>query len=138
MACAVVALSGCNRGNAADPGRSPSGGVGVGVAVVRLQPSAQDAPPADVEVPPSSVQVQFRLAGLDRPSADLTAELERVGADQIRRWPVADAPAAPDGLTHAVIVPIYEAGPGEYVLTVWASDVEIVRRYRYRVTSPSK
>lgn len=139
MASLLCALAACGRGNPG-PGAEPGAGGAAGgpVAVVRLQPSAADAPPADVAVPAASAQVQFRLSGIDRAAAELTAEVERVGADQIRRWPVVDAPADPDGLKHAVVVPIYEAGPGEYVLTVWASDVEIVCRYRYRVTAAAK
>lgn len=103
--------------------------------MVRLQPAPASGPASEVSVAAGTAQVQFRLGGLDRPAADLTAELERVGGDQIRRWPVVDAPAGSDGLTHAVIVPVYEATPGEYVLTVWASDVEVAQRYRYRVTT---
>lgn len=106
--------------------------------MVSLQPTAANGTAAEVSVRASSAQVQFRLAGIDRPSEDLTAELERVGADQIRRWPVVDAPTAADGATHAVMVPIYEVRPGEYVLTVWAGDVEIVRRYRFGVTTSTR
>lgn len=138
LLCALAACGRGNPGNGSNPGAGGADSAGGPVAVVRLQPSATDAPPADVDVPGASAQVQFRLSGIDRAAGELTAEIERVGADQIRRWPVVDAPADPDGLKHAVVVPIYEARPGEYVLTVWASDVEIVRRYRYRVTAAAK
>lgn len=121
-------LAGCGGGSS---GEAPA--AAGQIAVVRLVPAAPDAPAAEVTVPATSAQVQLRLAGLDRPATELTAELERVGADQIRRWPVVDAPADADGLQHAVILPVYEARPGDYVLTLWAGDVEIVRRYRYRV-----
>jgi hypothetical protein len=107
------------------------------VAVVHLAPPAgQEAAPAVVSIPADKAQVQYRLAGVDARAEDLTAEIERVGSDQIRRWRVEAVP--PDGAAgqHAVMVPIYEARPGEYVLTVWAGDADIVQRYRFRVAAP--
>jgi hypothetical protein len=89
-----------------------------------------------VTVPPASAQVQFRLDGIEARAEDLTAELERVGGDQIRRWRIEAAPVDGAPGRHTVIVPVYEARPGEYVLTVWAGDADIVQRYRFRVASP--
>jgi hypothetical protein len=128
----AVTTAGCRR---ASPGNSTA--AGGQVAVVHLAPPASaEAEPAAVSVPAGSVQVQYRLAGLETRAEDLTAEIERVGGDQIRRWRVDAVP--PDGAPgqHAVVVPIYEARPGEYVLTVWAGDADIVQRYRFRVATP--
>jgi hypothetical protein len=107
------------------------------MAVVQLAPPAgPEAPPATVTVPADSTQVQFRLDGLEARAEDLTAELERVGGDQIRRWRVEAAPADGAPGRHVVTVPVYEARPAEYVLTIWAGDAEIAQRYRFRVATP--
>lgn len=94
------------------------------------------AEPMTVTVPDGIVQVQYRLAGLQAKGEELTAELEVVGGDQIKRWRVDDVPPDPVRGAHAVVVPIYEARPAEYVLTVWAGDAEVVQRYRFRVQAP--
>jgi hypothetical protein len=118
-------------------GREPATTGGPPPAVVTLQPSAENASePAVVHVPPDAAQVQIRLAGLTAPAQELTAELERVGGDQIRRWSVDDVTSDPTLGSHAVTVPIYEVRPGEYVVTIWAGDADIVQRYRFRVQTP--
>lgn len=134
----LLAATLCLTAACGGSGSTDTAGPSAETTVVPLQPTAADGAATTVLVPATSAQVQFLLAGIDRPSDALTAELERVGADQIRRWPVVDVPAGANGVTHAVTVPIYEARPGDYVLTVWAGDVEVVRRYRYTVTAPAK
>lgn len=129
-----VLAAGCSRspdGDAAAPAAGP-------VATVDLAPvrAGTTAEPATVTVPAGSVQVQFRLAGLDVKADELTAELEVVGGDQIKRWRVDDVPPDPVRGAHAVVVPVYEARPGEYVLTVWLGDAEVAQRYRFRVKTP--
>jgi len=72
----------------------------------------------------------------NRPRAeDLTAEIERVGGDQIRRWRVEALPPGDAPGRHAVVVPVYEARPGEYVLPIKPRDADIVRRYRFHIAS---
>jgi hypothetical protein len=130
-----VLAAGCSRPPDSDAAAPASAGP---VATVDLVPigAGTTAEPATVVVPAGSVQVQFRLAGLDVKADELTAELEAVGGDQIKRWRVDDVPPDPVRGAHAVVVPIYEARPGEYVLTVWAGDAEVAQRYRFRVQTP--
>lgn len=124
----VLALAGCRS---APPGPPPPD------AEVRLTPAASaEAPPIAVTVARDAALVRLRLGNLDRPAADLTAEIEHVGGDQVRRWAIAEVPGAAAGDRLAVDVPAYEVKPGEHRLTVWVGDADIVARYTFRVTAP--
>jgi hypothetical protein len=130
-----VLAAGCSRRPDSITGSPASAGP---VATVDLTPvrTGTAAEPITVTVPAGSVQVQYRLAGLDAKGEELTAELEAVGGDQIKRWRVDDVPPDPLRGAHAVVVPVYEARPGEYVLTVWLGDAGVAQRYRFRVQTP--
>lgn len=94
------------------------------------------AAPVEVSVPAGSAEVRIRLQGLGRPAVELTAELESLATGDIRRWPVDDAPAGPDGAALAVTVPVYALPAGEHVLTLWAGDADALRRHAFRVVVP--
>ena len=88
------------------------------------------------QVPRGTAQVRFLLAG-DLPPADaLTAEVAAVDRDEVRRWPVDDAPAGTAGAARAVTVPAYAVPAGDYVLTVWQGDADMVQRYAFRILAP--
>jgi len=98
----------------------PTPGAGDGAAASEVKLSiARDA-----------AQVRIQLAGVDRPADELIAELEALDTTEIRRWPV-DASAG-DGLS--VTVPAYAMAAGGHVLTLWAGDADLLRRYRFLVT----
>lgn len=127
----LVLTTGCGRSSTPEADGPAAAGP---VATVDLAPARDPTPtPMTVTVPAGSVQVRYRLAGLDAKADELTAEIERVGSDQIRRWRVDAVPPDPVRGAHAVVVPIYEARPGEYTLTVWAGDADVVQRYRFTV-----
>lgn len=87
---------------------------------------------ATAVVPRGTAQVRL-LAGGDLPPADaLTAEIAAVDRDDVRRWPVDDAPAG-TGASRAVTVPVYAVPEGDYILTLWQGDAEIVQRYAFRI-----
>lgn len=90
--------------------------------------------PPTATVPRGTAMVHLRLPGTDLPpSADLVAEIAAVGSDVVKRWPVDDAPAADDGATRVVSVPPYAVPAGDYALTLWQGDADVVQRYRFRV-----
>lgn len=130
----LVVVSGCGRST--EPGDATPGAAGPVASVDLVPVSGPSAEPITVSVPAGSVQVQFRLAGLSAAAHGLTAELEAVGGDQIKRWRVDDVAPDPVRGAHAVVVPVYEAPPGVYILTVWAGDAEVAQRYRFRVKAP--
>lgn len=90
------------------------------------------APPVAV-VPRGTAQVALRLVGDLPAAADLTAEIAALDRDEIKRWPVDDAAPGADGATRAVVVPPYAVPPGDFVLTLWAGDADIVQRYAFRI-----
>lgn len=90
---------------------------------------------AAIAVPRGTAQVRLRLTGDLPPADELTAEISAVGRDAVRRWPVDDAEAGADGATRAVAVPPYEVPPGEFTLTLWAGDADVVQRYAFRIDS---
>jgi len=85
-----------------------------------------------VRVARDAAQVRIQLAGVARPADELTAELEALDTTEIRRWPVDAAAGDGDGLS--VTVPAYAMGAGRHVLTLWAGDADLLRRYRFQVT----
>jgi len=88
---------------------------------------------ATAVVPRGTAQVRL-LVGGDLPAADaLTAEIAAVDRDDVRRWPVDDAPAGSAGASRAVTVPVYAVPEGDYILTLWQGDAEIVQRYAFRI-----
>lgn len=98
-----------------------------------LSATAGDAQPPAVTVPRGTAMVHLRLVG-DLPAAvELTAELSALGRDEVKRWPVDDAPAADDGATRVVSVPPYAVPAGDYALTLWQGDADVVQRYRFRI-----
>jgi hypothetical protein len=88
---------------------------------------------ATVAVPRGTAMVHLRCTGDLPPAAGLTAELVALDRDEVKRWPVDDAPAGDDDATRVVSVPPYVLPPGDYVLTLWAGDADIVQRYAFRV-----
>lgn len=130
----ALALAAAACGGAA-PGREAAGPAGP-VATAVLAPGVSPSGPTPVAIPAGSAQVLFALTGLPATAEahDLVAEIERIGDDRIKRWPV-DAPASAND-PPSVIVPPYEVTPGEYRLTVWAGDAAVVQRYAFRVTPP--
>lgn len=91
---------------------------------------------ASVQVGRGVAQVRFLLGG-DLPPADaLTAEISAVDRDAVRRWPVDDAPTGTEGAARAVTVPVYAVPAGDYVLTLWQGDADMVQRYAFRVLAP--
>ena len=84
-------------------------------------------------VPRGTAIVHLRLVGDLPPAMDLTAELTAVDRDEVKRWPVDDAPAAGDGATRVVSLPPYAVPAGDYVLTLWAGDADVVQRYAFRI-----
>lgn len=107
---------------------------GMPVVSLALPAAAGDAQPVALAVPRGTAMVHLRLVG-DLPAAvDLTAELAAVGRDEVKRWPVDDAPAGDDGATRLVSLPPYVVPAGDYVLTLWAGDADVVQRYAFRVT----
>lgn len=88
-----------------------------------------------VAVPRGTALVHLRLPGTDLPAAeDLVAEIGAVGRDEVKRWPVDDAPRANDDAVRMVSVPPYAVPPGDYTLTLWRGDADMLRRYRFRIT----
>ncbi len=85
-----------------------------------------------VRIAKDAAQVRIRLAGVDRPADELMAELEALDTAEIRRWPVDAADGDGDGLS--VTVPAYAMAAGGHVLTLWAGDADLLRRYRFKVT----
>lgn len=92
------------------------------------QPAAQ--------VPRGTAQVRLLLAGELPPADALTAEIAAVDRDEVRRWPVDDAPAGTPGAARAVTVPVYAVPAGDYILTVWQGDADMVQRYAFRILAP--
>ncbi len=97
------------------------------------EPGAASAPAPPVTVAKHAAQVQIRVTGFDRPADELTAELESVATGEVRRWPV---DADPGGGAMTVTVPAYAVGAGAHVLTIWAGDADLLRRYRFQVVVP--
>lgn len=93
--------------------------------------------PPTATVPRGTAQVRFLLDG-DLPApAELTAEIMAVDRDEVKRWPVDAAPDTPrTAATHAVTVPVYAVPAGDYILTLWAGDADIVQRYAFRIVVP--
>jgi hypothetical protein len=90
--------------------------------------------PPTAAVPRGTAMLHLRLPGTGLPpAADLVAEIAALGRDEVKRWPVDDAPAANDGATRVVSVPPYAVPAGEYALTLWQGDADVVQRYRFRV-----
>lgn len=97
------------------------------------RPAGSPDGPVTAAVPRGTAQVLLRLAG-DLPGADdLTAEITSLERDEVRRWPVDDAPAGPDGATRLVAVPPYALPGGDFVLTLWVGDADVVQRYAFRI-----
>ncbi|MFN7978205.1 MAG: hypothetical protein U0P30_08725 [Vicinamibacterales bacterium] len=117
----------------AAPGAAPAATLpAVSLRLVPLLPSA-DVPA--VAVPRDTAMVHLRLAGTDMPAAeDLVAEISAVGRDEVKRWPVDDAPRANDDADRMVSVPPYAVPPGDYTLTLWRGDADMLRRYQFRIT----
>lgn len=129
----VLLLLACACG---PPAPDTSEGAAGPVAVVTLatpEPGAATVVAPEVIVAKQAVQVQIRLAGFDRPADELTAELEAVETGEIRRWPV---DAASGGGAMTVTVPAYAVGAGAHVLTIWAGDADLLRRYAFQVVVP--
>ena len=128
---ATLLTSGCGApAPAPEPQASPTGPVTV---VTLSTPGAGDEAAASaghVRIAQDAAQVRIRLAGIDRPAGELMAELEALDTAEIRRWPV-DA-ADGDGLS--ITVPAYAMAAGGHVLTLWAGDADLLRRYRFTVT----
>lgn len=93
------------------------------------EPGAASAPAPPVTVAKQTAQVQIRVTGFDRPADELTAELESVATGEIRRWPVDAEP----GGAMTVTVPAYAVGAGAHVLSIWAGDADLLRRYAFQV-----
>lgn len=127
----LALLTSCGE---APPAASPAATAGP-IAVVRLPVgTGQDGgAPEAVSIPAGSAQVQIRLRGIDQPAVELTAELESRATGEVRRWPVDEATAGTDGATLAVTVPVYALPAGDHVLTLWAGDADLLRRYAFRV-----
>lgn len=89
--------------------------------------------PAVAVVPRGTAQVALRLVGDLPPAVDLTAEITALDRDEVKRWPVDDAAPAADGATRTVLIPPYAVPPGDFVLTLWAGDADIVQRYAFRI-----
>lgn len=94
------------------------------------------APPT-ATVPRGTAQVRLLLDG-DLPAAgELTAEITAIDRDEMKRWPVDAAPdATRQTATHAVTVPVYAVPAGDYILTLWAGDADMVQRYAFRIVVP--
>lgn len=86
-----------------------------------------------VTVPRGTALVQVRLVGDLPPAVELTAEITAIDRDEVKRWPVDDAPPSSDGASRSVTVPPYAVPPGDYVLALWAGDADLVQRYAFRV-----
>lgn len=84
-------------------------------------------------VPAGTALVQFRLVGDLPPADELTAEIMALDGDEVKRWPVDAAARTDDGASRTVTVPPYAVPPGDYVLTLWAGDADLVQRYAFRV-----
>ena len=107
------------------------------MAVVTLAtpaPGGSSAAGPAVTVAKQAAQVQIRITGFDRPADELTAELEARETGDVRRWPV-DAAAGAAG-SMSITVPAYAVGPGAHVLTIWAGDADLLRRYHFQVVAP--
>ncbi len=86
-----------------------------------------------ISVPKNAAQVELRLAGDFGDSAELVAELDRIPeTDSPRRWPVSPGEGGTErGVS--VTVPAYALSDGDFSLTLWRGDAEVVRRVRFRV-----
>lgn len=85
-------------------------------------------------LPAGTAQATLRLAGDVADVDQLVADIAAAGsADGGRRWPVDAAAAGSDGARASVTLPAYELRPGDYVVTVWRDDAEVVGRYTFRV-----
>jgi len=103
------------------------------VTMPKLAPGAElPAASLRVSVAKGAAQVQIRLPDLDRPAAELIAELEDRETGEIRRWSIEALPAS-EGGAMAVTVPAYAVSPGTHVLSVWAGDADLLRRYLFDV-----
>ncbi|MEZ5420954.1 MAG: hypothetical protein R2708_26935 [Vicinamibacterales bacterium] len=128
--------------DARSPADRPAGPPGeadaVPIVTLTLTPVVASGATAPVaaQVPRRTAQVRFLLVG-DLPPADaLTAEISAVGRDEVRRWPVDDAPTGTGEASRAVTVPVYAVPAGDYALTLWAGDADLVQRYGFRVVTP--
>lgn len=86
-----------------------------------------------VAIPRGTALVQLRLVGDLPPAGELTAEITAIDRDEVKRWPVDDAPPSEDGASRAVTVPPYAVPPGDYVLALWSGDADLVQRYAFRI-----
>lgn len=108
----------------------------VTLALMPIVTRGAGAPPT-ATVPRGTAQVRFLLDG-DLPApTELTAEILAVDRDEVKRWPVDAAPETTrTTATHAVTVPVYAVPAGDYILTLWAGDADIVQRYAFRIVVP--
>lgn len=121
-----------------DAAATPSRTANLPAVTLTLAPvrAGKDAPLPALAVPRGTALVHLRLTG-DLPAAtDLTAELSARDRDEVKRWPVDDAPVGADGATRVVTLPPYAVPAGAYTLTLWAGDADIVQRYVFTVTTP--
>jgi hypothetical protein len=132
LALAVSAFIACDR-----PSAKPRDGAAPARLATFTLAGADGAGPSIV-VPAEAGQVELRMLGQFGDASELTAELDGVPpTDRPQRWPVMPTGSEPTGAGVSVVVPAYALPVGEFALTVWRGDAEVVRRVVFRVRERS-